>query len=139
MTDPIKQRIQELCPDVMELKFGCEVRFANIPYTLISGPSSVYPTRGHWFATSGSPDEIRHQGSQIKVEECEILGSPITLAVVLRALGTNKSNFKFYQSIDMDEYWCFSDFHTMARWNLTKNYDDQTQETKDFIGKLLGV
>jgi hypothetical protein len=25
MTDPIKAKLQELCPDVMELKFGCEI------------------------------------------------------------------------------------------------------------------
>jgi hypothetical protein len=25
--DPIKGKLQELCPDVMELKFGCEIRW----------------------------------------------------------------------------------------------------------------
>jgi hypothetical protein len=32
MNDPIKAKIIELCPDVMELKFGCEVWFQRTPH-----------------------------------------------------------------------------------------------------------
>jgi hypothetical protein len=39
----------------------------------------------------------------------------ITLAVVLRALGTAKANFKFYPSFDKDGHWCFSNFRHMER------------------------
>jgi hypothetical protein len=77
MTDPIKQRIQELVPEVMEL----------------------------------APDFA--------------FGSPITLAVVLRA-------------IDKLRYVNWDTFRN--RWNLVKdNYDEQTQKTKEFIGSLLGA
>lgn len=65
----------------------------------------------------------------------------ITLAVVLRAileaatpgilLGLHGDKTVSIQNENDGEYCC---------WNLAKDdYDDQTQEMKDFIGKLLGI
>jgi hypothetical protein len=94
MTDPIKARIQSLCPDIM---------------------TSVSPTNAA--ADNGY----------------EILGSPITLAVLLRATVKKKGSL---QSVIYD-----GDAEELLKsWNLAKdNYDDQTKETQEFIGSLLGV
>lgn len=59
---------------------------------------------------------------------------PITLAVVLRAIGYDTQ--KVILTAD-DNYKIGK---IVRRWNLTNdNYDDQTEETKKFIGSLLGV
>lgn len=69
---------------------------------------------------------------------------PITLADVLRAMPvTNDLRY----SVDSRGYiW---EEHTtgarmhgvrhVATWNLALSYDDQTDEVKEFIGKVLGV
>lgn len=61
---------------------------------------------------------------------------PITLADVLRAILTMKGSidsFKFDQILS--KLVGYED----SCWNLTTDYDGQTQKVKDFIGKLLGV
>jgi hypothetical protein len=65
----------------------------------------------------------------------------ITLAVVLRALGGRHPyslKWTAYHAFFVKWEGAVSEFE--AEWNLTKNnYDDQSEETKLFIGKLLGV
>lgn len=67
---------------------------------------------------------------------------PITLVDVLRAIGSannssvlrvnNLGGFSWF----IDQKW--KDI-ALPRWNLTTDYDGQTQETRTFIGNLLGV
>ena len=66
-------------------------------------------------------------GEDYEQIHCKILGKPITLAVVLRALKPK---------IDMNTYVISS---LLEDWNLEKdNFNDQSEETKGFIGGLLG-
>jgi len=61
-----------------------------------------------------------------KKEDVKILGKPITLSVVLVALKPK---------IDMNTYVISS---LLEDWNLSKdNFNDQSEETKTFIGELL--
>lgn len=76
--------------------------------------------------------------------DASIYDKTITLADILRAIGTLK-----YRVLGIDMFGFFLEwevsantYHIMmpgARWNLTTDYDGQTQEVKDFIGSLLGV
>ena len=71
----------------------------------------------------------------------QILGRPITLADVLLAIGQSK---EYYTGIDATgEFIQAGEFGGMNRtnimWDLTKSYDDQSQECRDFIGQILGV
>jgi hypothetical protein len=65
-------------------------------------------------------------------EQLRIDGSPITLAVVLRTIkpfvtNTQHDNHALEQLVD-------------GIWNLEHdNYDQQSEECKQFIGSLLGV
>lgn len=138
MTDPVKAKIQELVPEVMELKFGCEVRKTFIKSDF-GHSEREYKQKGLYLRrdrdTLGRTIAIRvlFDGNK-RPNDCdeldlEILGSPITLAVVLRAIGKNMTDI--YKAPD-------AKIDTMYKWNLEHdNYDDQSQETKDFIGSLL--
>lgn len=74
--------------------------------------------------------------------------APITLAVVLRAIHKAKENGK-YEGIradgnfttDFGERAAFTaDGQTPIKWNLEHdNYNQQSEECKQFIGSLLGV
>ena len=64
-----------------------------------------------------------------------------TLADVLLAIKKNNIPDSEEQGIKLE-----SDLISLIRghfgfkgWDLTKSYDDQSQETKDFIGQILGV
>lgn len=139
MTDKTKQRIQELVPEVMELKFGCEVQSEMNRWRVWSKMN---------YQEGQMPlSRIELVSDELKATNCmyeegddrpwKILGSPITLAVVLRTL----------EFVDVDKKYPMERYPLtkivgmiVGLWNLTKdNYDDQSEETKAFIGQLLGV
>lgn len=127
--DKTKQRIQELCPDVMELKFGCEVEYMPKQH------------KGVYLGLGADPIVVAFPWG-VQTEELKffkILGSPITLAVVLRAIG--KSTPKL--NIIMNKGRIFipkKNIGAHLAWNLEHdNYDEQSEECKKFIGSLLGV
>lgn len=140
MTDPIKARIQSLCPDIMELKFGCIVKHANRFGIIVA--INKYERDDETFTRQivKWEGEVFVDQVQIIGARWEILGSPITLAVVLRAMEKCGATVSvdtfgdFYGLEDLDNN------NSLAHWNLAKdNYDDQTKETQKFIGTLLGV
>jgi hypothetical protein len=136
-TDPIKAKIQKPCPDVMELKFGCEViTKAGIKAKIYSdAPKTnlvrlITPQRGIPETTS--------------VGLKEILGSPITLAVVLRAIHASLKGSSKWLDVGMSGQFTGNFFNweedEVSFWNLEHDtYDQQSDECKFFIGKLLGV
>jgi hypothetical protein len=145
-TDKTKARIQELCPDVLELKFGCEVKSEHLVEKHV-GPvirrdtNKDYP----YFETMWGGFSLDGNGAPTS-PFIEILGSPITLSVVLRAIevvaSRSVSNIQdgdeaAHEYYHNRERWLWS---AVDMWNLSlDNYDDQSQPTKDFIGNLLGV
>src|ERR1700690_3922830 len=88
MEDKIKKRLQELCPDVMELKFGCELKWLK-------------GTKDRFIFLDTNPNgtlQVKFPNGTIGLRaaafsDCEILGSPITLAVVLRAIAKHPDNY----------------------------------------------
>lgn len=78
-----------------------------------------------------------------RISNGDVWQENITLADVLRAIEVAgigiriDENGTFWRTIANE---CFRD-ETGASiwWQLEKDYDGQTQEVKDFIGKLLGV
>ncbi len=131
--DKIKQKIQELCPDICERKFYIEAfrnpedaekwinNFQNL------GSVEIIPVK--------EIEEYGHTSTWCKVE---ILGSPITLAVVLRAIGMRT---QFIAEPYALKYLILRDSNrNEAKWNLENdNYDLQSEETKKFIGEILNV
>jgi hypothetical protein len=64
---------------------------------------------------------------------------------VLRAINTDEELVANVDTEGVFAYWKSptqggGSYRKGATWNLTKdNYDDQTEETKKFIGSLLGI
>lgn len=152
MTDPIKSKIQELVPEVMKLKFGCEVRllkdksnFAHEMWKRFSANIWQYDDGkfrlvcGNGWADINLFQEFR--------DSWEILGSPITLAVVLLAIDKKRGGWSIgtdgrFITITEDGWaWAKESNSVLAvTWNLEHdNFDDQTPECQAFIGDLLGV
>lgn len=72
------------------------------------------------------------------------MGNQLGLADVLRAI--HSSRYCDAHLVDDEgDFWVWRSGPTSPHevtgitWNLTTDYDGQTQEMKDFIGKLIGV
>lgn len=136
MTDLIKARLIELVPEIMETTFGCRVLMISKEGTQYSTriiDRWLEPDKTYWYKVVG------HDGQNWEVEDFDkILGHPITLPDILRAI--RKSKTRFLKSPDLkrlSEYDGITDLIDM--FDLTTDYDNQDQPTKDFIGKLIGV
>lgn len=81
-------------------------------------------------------------GMECKVNGCKDVYDPcphceFSLADVLQAMEKNNVRLASYEN---GHYYVQSNVaELVATWNLITDYDGQTQETRTFIGKLLGV
>lgn len=142
--DKIKEKIQSLCPDVMELKFGCEVSFfyqtnwrnheltADYEIEVVTFVGRNHEGKNLYTTSDGEA----YAFNEANMKGYKILGSPITLAVTLRALakvGTvTKGANALINIIDVNA--------PDIRWKLDRdNWDEQSVETKEYIGTLLGI
>lgn len=138
MEDKVKARIQETCPDVMELKFGCELlRSGTTTYQVINPMGWGGNITKCWVNSvpfGDMPIELDKDLVQ-NGGEFEILGSPITLATVLRAI---QKQTKYTSAYMFEAYGKYCPVN--AFWNLEHdNYDQQSEECKQFLGTLWGV
>jgi len=144
------KRIQELVPDVMKLEFGCRVEEkpafgSGMRYDTFNGEKvftiiSKYSSKDSWFYLT---DIGLGKEKEDKILNWhKILGKPITLAVVLLAIlkyeGLPITYLKALQK-GVRYHWSDLMFHFRdMNWNLSKdNFNDQSEETKTYIGDLL--
>ena len=132
------QKIQSLVPDVMKLEKGVEV-FVNSNFG-IQGYGNVQCVRTYT-QELGSISLYGHNENGKDYNVIKILGKPITLAVVLEAIREANVGFVFvthsgtlHKKVGIEDT-----AHTyLGIWNLSKdNFNDQSDETKAFIGGLL--
>jgi len=125
------KRIQELT-NGWALEFGCEV-IDNMD--IVSRILEVIPkTRDR--------QEVRTEHGIEYVDDITILGKPITLAVTLSAILKYEGlpiTYLEAEEGDVGTDWSDLMYHFRdMNWNLSKdNFNDQTDETKMFIGGLL--
>lgn len=141
--DLIKQKIQSLVPEIMEIKFGCWIKLKSE-----NSEHRINQDRGEnmiWFGIEDSEDAYNP-------DEVEILGRPIQFADVLRAVNMTKGSkrisvqdcgtfmwYGFYESGESEDWNEIWDGEKRMTWNLSESFDGQSDETKSFVGELLGV
>ena len=143
--DTIK-KIQGLVPDVMKLEFGCRIEIP-IYHTFNSRSNGTF-WRMHRLLTIDSLSgdlilnrDCRYGNKRVtRNSEMQILGKPITLAVVLRAI--LKHNHPDSEAdglrLDSDIIFLIKDCFGFKGWDLLKDdFNDQSEKTKDFVGELL--
>jgi hypothetical protein len=137
--DQLKKVIQKANPEIMELKFGCEVIHGMAKWKVVAtipGKTSVLITNGDeqdWF--------------QQDTEKRYILGRPIRLTDVLLAIDrrklwneTMKKELNYLEfDIEVEKFWIGHKItHKSCLWNLKDdNLDHQSEETKQFLVGLL--
>lgn len=147
MNDPIKAKIIELVPEILELKFGCEVDVAGFGRMIVTqdmqgdnfqlmpyGLEEKLPVaQGEHFTVYFNRDTLNNSLNKI-------IGRPITLADVLRAIPVGVYMKSLGEQVRFVSYDADMEAHTgLEYWDLLSDYDGQTQATRSFIGKLIGV
>ena len=137
------KRIQLLVPEVMALEEGCRVVCVS------ESLKQEHQLNGKGLVVSET--HVLFLGSENVLDRLfvfyhpsffTILGKPITLSVVLLAMSKNRKqgNHKYVVTVSEDGFMENTDMknYNRVQWNLSKdNFNDQTDETKNFIGELL--
>jgi len=130
------KRIQKLVPSVMALEFGCEI-FRE------GAGREIFISR---FGNEYSVCRLNNNGLFLPItlpfppesQRFEIIGKPITLAVILLALDINSTDSRWKIIVGCN-FMRIQFGESFSLWNLSKdNFNDQSEETKTFIGGLLG-
>ena len=146
------QKIQSLVPDVMKLEFGCEVKSKHTFHKVRNAKMLAYAGWGsiqvqERIDTSENKEEYEKDYGHSDITYYEpdtfkILGKPITLAVVIKSV--IKSQPKRFGASTVDNQIKMTEplnrtfLRLIERWNLSQdNFNDQSDETKEFIGELL--
>ena len=120
--EKLKKIIQQANPEIMELKFGCRWKDESAEWVYVEGFSVTTSQKGGW--TSIPPDTE------------QILGRPITFEDVLLAIKAYKIKLDF--DTRSQPFLFITDWNDKTViWDLTKSFDDQSQEIKDFLVGLL--
>jgi len=143
------KRIQELVPSVMALEFGCEVMYKTSGWG--RNKYTITKVMRDDKYRINRLDDIYDLEDMAYGYDFEILGKPITLAVVMLAIATeyNPKNTSTFLNIDSNGEFCWTTttdlrggtmkvIEPIISWNLSNdNFNDQSEETKTFIGVLL--
>ena len=121
----LKSKIHELLPELLDLKFGCEVKTVGF-WPRILGNEEVIEDGKEQFIDWGG-------GNTYKVEK--ILGSKIGIAEVLRAYAEPLKKLGYSQAVIMGT----SEVKKLLNfWNFAKgNIDEQSPDTISFLHNLI--
>ena len=134
--EKLRSRIVELVPEIVELKFGCRLKSLDSEAVFITSENQ-YQTRS--FLHSGHNICYQFQKSEFE-KEYEIIGRPITLEDILRAIGRRSDTWH----VAGDGAFCClnqvtGQFERVAQWHLGKPLEQQDEETLLFIAKILEI
>ena len=139
------KRIQELVPSIMSLVFGCEIKWQythqlNYRSSTQRVKEGIFINFGNGDLRNPLPINVLFYGNSSvksipKKEDVKILGKPITLSVVMLAIEV-KYRGDLLETVASNAWFHFGS--TRGFWNLSEdNFNDQSEETKTFIGGLL--
>jgi len=136
--EQLKQKIIEAVPEILELKFGCEVQNEK---TKVIGQIVDY-IDGQWIMYhrgSGKAPNLYYFNNDDKNNK--IIGRHIRLEDILLAIQKqekdNKNKWTNKSQIGLLEESIKLLFTDKIKWDLTKDLDNQSDETKQFLQDIL--
>jgi hypothetical protein len=132
----IRQKCIEASPEIVELKFGCQVQWQGTKF-VFNGDISTDNTDYH--LAGKRQIGVVGRNDYLSEKDCEIVGRPIRLADVLLAMDKFASS-----AIHVDNHGCFffASAHDVLAptkaWNLRNDdLNEQSEETINFLADLL--
>lgn len=131
----IKEKVREAVPEIMELKFGCEVLISGAGEHIVC---DITEMDNVWCIKL---DRIRGDVKGIWLarkllinKPNEILGRPITIEDVFKTIN-KKYNGDEYATLASNGWIHFG--RERAYWDFSKSLDNQSKETLSFFAGLL--
>jgi len=124
--DKLIKAIQKANPELMNLSFGCEVLDQTGVWKIIE------------YRKSNNEIVCWNKTGQdvLKLSKVTILGHPITLEHVLRAIEKKKTKGLISPMLKpRSEFWEFQKLIDI--WQFGKPLSDQSQKLKDFLSEIL--
>lgn len=112
----VTKKIQECCPELLELSFGCQYKVKSRP--------GIFTIRGDF------------ERGIVKGLAPEIIGHPIRLEHVLRAIYEKHPSFHNYPFIDCNGS-LNNGYGRICKWNLTKPLSEQDEKVIEFLADIL--
>jgi hypothetical protein len=135
----LKNRIYEICPELKELKMGCKVSW-TYEHSLNSASKVLRTKKGIIVGGYGSTNLIRvifegnKNATDINLNKLEIIGHPITLEAVLKAINKNNTGI----CINADGTFCQMTEGDMGyQWKLGEPLEKQSEECVNFLHNLI--
>jgi len=131
LLEKIRAKCIEVNPEIVELKFGCEIALKGVrKHFYLSGDSNG----SHHLAIGGVEIPLSNKWF---VDNCKIIGRPIRLADVLLAIGAIDG---VHATVSTKGQIDVHPFNGDTVWNLRKDSaEDQSPECIAFISSILGV
>jgi len=132
--EELKDKIIEAVPEIMELELGCQI--------VLYGDEAIVSTRNRPFSENKEVAFIDKGGvrgitkSMLDNANIRIIGRPIQLADVLLAIPIGMDlyiNRHGFMKAWKDKQWIIC----VPAWNLAADLDGQTEETKEFLWKII--
>lgn len=125
--EQVREAIIKAVPEIVELKFGCQVKLDGLKGYDGGVATLAVPHAGGWLDTGGI---------YLNPKELTIIGRPVQLADVLRAIGLKgRSIFHVYADGKIGGSW--GTYKDELAWDLSKPLDQQSPETIDFLASIL--
>ncbi len=137
--EKVRAKVIEAVPEIVELKFGCRIQKDGETFALaIEEDKGIFEKTlaGYWMCVSDDGQAIAVQ----KGIRIEIIGRPITLADVLRAIPKRmylKTIGDYTRLVDDGDGYVH---HGPVFWDLTRpSLDEQEPEVWEFLLKVLNI
>lgn len=137
----LTQKIHKHCPELMELSFGCVIKNNNKEYRLDS--NWCIETRSRNFINDYRVIRNEYNDwTEIDENSFVILGHPITLEHVLKAIYAKGPEWKTRLTLECDGQFVVADGPFLektayATWSLTKPLSEQSEETIKWLNKII--
>ena len=136
--DQIKREVTavivEEVPEIMELKFGCIMHTPAGIGKFMKTDGEGSNRRQVFFTESGYIDHNHWS-------DCKILGRPITLADVLRAICSPyylvDCGGQFWETVENDDAETTGMRGIQVRWSLSRDLDGQSDEVWMFLNSVI--
>jgi hypothetical protein len=147
----IKQKCIEANPEIMELKFGCDIKVnltngGGVEATFVGfrNPDIIYFS---WAKFHKNKESVQTE----LLNRIKVMGRPIQLADVLMAIGERYGDWVGIDSegyfiemtntatgLGLSSAWNEKGTHRINHWDLTKALDDQPEPAINYLADLLG-
>jgi hypothetical protein len=132
-------RVYELIPELKELSFGCEVIEDKVKQTVIKYVHTKYDSDCGEVYTTEHPTEFHKKWRYYENDSFKIIGHPIRLADILRAINKHSSDFMVVsENGSFLKRTAPKEYEKMGEYDFTKdNLLEQSDEFCEWLLKIL--